>query len=106
MTKFASANDPGFIRVRDQLWLWTEAIRVKNTSIREKKAEHSMGTELKDRAYQPNNVKSGGGPLFMGNLRLCSSGVLQSVDPWFVSNLRTSICMIVSPPVDLAAGPT
>ena len=69
MTKFASANDPGFIRVRDQLWLWTEAVRVKNISTREKEAEDSTSTESTDRAQQLSNVNSGGGPLFMGNLR-------------------------------------
>jgi hypothetical protein len=68
MTKFASANDPGFIRVRDQLWLWTEAVRVKNMSTRGEEVGDSTVRESKDSARQPRNINSGGGPLFMGNL--------------------------------------
>lgn len=65
MARFHGAQDPGYVAVSSQLWLWCNAIQESRPSvetIREKR-NRRFG-ELHDVAP---TVISGGGPVFMGN---------------------------------------
>jgi hypothetical protein len=94
MTKFRSNTDSGYIRVRDQLWLWVNALSQGNES---SGSSQQMQVEVEDSAQPPGeersktiapkieqgcegtrlqdeeratigSVSSGGGPIFMGNV--------------------------------------
>jgi hypothetical protein len=63
MTKFDGANDSGYIAVRDQLWLWVNALE---------KIEAQSTEEIRERRNEKyiylGSVHSGGGSVFQGNL--------------------------------------
>jgi hypothetical protein len=94
MTKFSGATDPGYVRVRGQLWLWVDAIdkrrgveqaqehvrhEMSHISEETRPPEHLIQTpQQTDRdktACEPvrntsttASPSSGGGPIFMGNV--------------------------------------
>jgi hypothetical protein len=94
MTKFGGVTDPGYVRVRGQLWLWVDAIdkrkgveraeehvgqQVSHTSGETCPPEHLIQTPRQthqdETAYDPvrntsttASPSSGGGPIFMGNV--------------------------------------
>jgi hypothetical protein len=92
MTKFRCAMDPGYDRVRGQLWLWVYAINKRTRALRadtleeapkaskvshkvseledlgeRQSARHEQGA-LETRGVGTSAVSSGGGPIFMGNV--------------------------------------
>jgi protein SERAC1 len=91
MTKFTSEKDAGYVRVRDQLWLWVEEAKKARVSnvISESSQMHAVdesasqsipkqitefdgpGSQSKTTITQPdrgNAISSSGGPIFMGNI--------------------------------------
>jgi hypothetical protein len=94
MTKFSGATDPGYVRVRGQLWLWVDAIdkrrgveqaqehvrhQMSHTSEETRPPEHLIQTPQQTNqdktACEPvrntsttASPSSGGGPIFMGNV--------------------------------------
>ena len=84
MTKFSGPHDTGYIRVRDQLWLWVEALRreaevhmeaqnwlqLSRTELRENQNQRFV--TLQDTISNTTINNSGtfdsrGGPMFTGN---------------------------------------
>lgn len=65
MTKFSAADDAGYVRVHDQLWLWTSEIetaaRKQATSTDKVHANHDV-----DGTVARPVINSGGGPVIQG----------------------------------------
>jgi hypothetical protein len=61
MTKFSSVNDPGYVRVRDQLWLWIEEITVQSAAGSNQAPENSQ-----PRIEYSGTIYSGGGLVIQG----------------------------------------
>ncbi|KAF1844989.1 uncharacterized protein K460DRAFT_354850 [Cucurbitaria berberidis CBS 394.84] len=96
MTKFSGETDTGYVRVRDQLWLWVDAVNknkkkpevdthVPQTQLEAEDAPQAAASEPRssersqqydqnecsraNRQNERNPISSGGGAIFMGNVR-------------------------------------
>lgn len=69
MTKFVSDRDAGYVRVRDQLWLWYDGVRKNQDEWRARQTEGSSRGGGGSRPAQGSlpSLNSGGGPIFFGN---------------------------------------
>ena len=94
MTKFSGATDPGYVRVRGQLWLWVDAIdKRRGVERAQEHVRHHM-SQMSEETRPPEHLiqtprqthqdetacepvrntsttaspNSGGGPIFMGNV--------------------------------------
>lgn len=71
MTRFSGPGDAGYVRVRDQLWLWVDAVAQRSV---EDRADRN-NTNTRVHQEQPKQmllqysgtVYSGGGPVFQGS---------------------------------------
>ncbi|CAN9242410.1 unnamed protein product, partial [Alternaria alternata] len=94
MTKFSGATDPGYVRVRGQLWLWVDAIDKRRSVERAQEHVRHQVSHIPEETCPPEHLiqpprqihqdetacepvvntsttalpSSGGGPIFMGNV--------------------------------------
>lgn len=71
MTKFASARDPGYVAVSDQLWLWVEALQREREAQVQAQAFQESQLQQEPAGFQNSRpqylIDSGGGPIFQGS---------------------------------------
>jgi hypothetical protein len=95
MTKFSGETDTGYVRVRDQLWLWVDAVNKKTQEMEGESTraqaqprlqeelqiisgpDHENGNQREhgrtedarqSRQNERGAISSGGGAIFMGNV--------------------------------------
>lgn len=75
MTKFASARDPGYVAVSDQLWFWVEALQGEREAQVQAQAQAQAFQESQPQ-QEPAGFQNprpqylidyGGGPIFQGS---------------------------------------